>query len=129
MRSGRSALGAYDQRICARMDKPRAVTAAAHKLDQLVCAMRTQGQENTDRGQDCLEERYRQRVSHNLAQKARAMGMQLVPSDNTASKHHENQSVVWCFLRGVTSALDTSYLYLAAVMNSPKVSHHTMTLV
>ncbi|MDP2221457.1 MAG: hypothetical protein Q8K34_14850 [Hydrogenophaga sp.] len=44
------------------------------------------GQEYTDRGQDYFEERYRQRVLHNLAQKAKAMGMQLVPSpcDNPA---------------------------------------------
>jgi hypothetical protein len=35
-------------------------------------------------GQDYFEERYRQRVWHNLAQKAIAMGMQLVPSDNPA---------------------------------------------
>ena len=46
--------------------------------------MLTHGQEYTDRGQDYFEERYRQRVLHNLAQKAKAMGMQLVPSDNTA---------------------------------------------
>jgi transposase len=77
-------LGADDWRMCARMDKPKAVTAAAHKLARLIYAVRTQGQEDTSRGQDCFEERYRQRVSHNLAQKARAMGMQLVPSDNTA---------------------------------------------
>jgi hypothetical protein len=34
-----------------------------------------------DRGQDYFEERYRQRVLHNLAQGAKAMGMQLVPSE------------------------------------------------
>ena len=66
------------------MDKPKAVTAAAHKLARLIYAMLTHGQEYTDRGQDYFEERYRQRVLHNLAQKAKAMGMQLVPSDNTA---------------------------------------------
>jgi transposase len=42
------------------------------------------GQEYTDRGQDYSEERYRQRVLHNLAQKAKAVGMQLVHSDHTA---------------------------------------------
>lgn len=84
LRSSQSALGAYYRRMCARMDKPKAVTAAAHKLARLIYAMLTQGQEYTDRGQDYFEERYRQRVLHNLAQKAKAMGMQLVPSDNTA---------------------------------------------
>jgi transposase len=71
--------------MCARMDKPKAVTAAAHKLACLIYAMLNHDQEYTDRGQDCFKERdRRQRVLHNLAQKARAMGMQLVPSDNTA---------------------------------------------
>ena len=84
LRSSQSALGAYYRRMCARMDKPKAVTAAAHKLARLIYAMLTHGQEYTDQGQDYFEERYRQRVLHNLAQKAKAMGMQLVPTDNTA---------------------------------------------
>jgi transposase len=84
LRSSQSALGAYYRRMCARMDKPKAVTAAAHKLARLIYAMLTHGQEYTDQGQDYFEERYRQRVLHNLAQKAKAMGIQLVPSDNTA---------------------------------------------
>jgi len=82
LRSSQSALGAYYRRLCARMDKPKAVTAAAHKLARLIYAMLTHGQEYTDQGQDYFEERYRQRVLHNLAHKAKAMGMQLVPSDN-----------------------------------------------
>lgn len=84
LRSSQSALGAYYRRLCARMDKPKAVTAAAHKLARLIYAMLTHGQEYTDRGQDYFEERYRQRVLHNLAQKAKALGMQLVPSENPA---------------------------------------------
>ena len=84
LRSSKSALGAYYRRMCARMDRAKAVTAAAHKLARLIYAMLTKGEEYTDRGQDYFEERYRQRVLHNLAQRAKAMGMQLVPSENTA---------------------------------------------
>jgi len=84
LRSSQSALGAYYRRLCARMDKPKAVTAAAHKLARLIYAMLTHGQEYTDQGQDYFEERYRQRVLHTLAQKAKAMGMQLVSADNPA---------------------------------------------
>ncbi|MDP1893836.1 MAG: hypothetical protein Q8K87_06845 [Hydrogenophaga sp.] len=80
LRSSQSALGACYW----RMDNLKAVAAAAHKLARLIYAMLTHGQEYTDRGQDYFEERYRQRVLHNLVQKARAMGMQLVPSKNTA---------------------------------------------
>jgi len=50
LRSSQSALGAYYRRMCARMDKPKAVTAAAHKLARLIYAMLRDGQEYTDRG-------------------------------------------------------------------------------
>ena len=84
LRTSHSALGAYYRRLCARMDKPKAVTAAAHKLARLIYAMLTKGQEYTDAGQDYFEERYRQRVLHNLAQRAKAMGMQLTPCESAA---------------------------------------------
>ena len=51
LRTSPAALGAYYRRLCARMDKPKAVTAAAHKLARLIYAMLTRGQEYTDRGQ------------------------------------------------------------------------------
>lgn len=82
LRSCQSALGAYYRRQCARMDRAKAVTAAAHKLARLIYAMLTKGEEYTDRGQDYFEERYRQRVLHNVAQRAKAVGMQLVPGEN-----------------------------------------------
>jgi transposase len=62
LRTSQSALGAYFRRMCARMDKPKAVTAAAHKLARLIYTMLTKGEEYTDQGQDYYEERYRQRV-------------------------------------------------------------------
>lgn len=55
LRTSQSALGAYYRRLCARMDKPKAVTAAAHKLARLIYAMLTHGQEYTDQGQDYFE--------------------------------------------------------------------------
>ena len=45
LRTSQSALGAYFRRLCGRMDKAKAVTAAAHKLARLVYAMLTKGQE------------------------------------------------------------------------------------
>lgn len=81
LRSSQSALGAYFRRMCSRMDKPKAVTAAAHKLARLIYTMLTKGEEYTDKGQDYFEERYRQRVLYNLAQRAEKMGMKLVASE------------------------------------------------
>ena len=79
LRSSKSALGAYYRRLCARMDKGKAVTAAANKLARLIYAMLSKGQEYTDAGQDYFEERYRQRVLRNLTERARRLGMQIVP--------------------------------------------------
>ena len=79
LRTSQSALGAYYRRLCSRMDKGKAVTAAAHKLARLIYAMLTKGEEYTDAGQDYFEERYRQRVLRNLAERAKKLGMQIVP--------------------------------------------------
>ena len=84
LRSSQSALGAYFRRLCARMDKPKAVTAAAHKLARLIYTMLTKGEEYTDQGQDYYEERYRQRVLRQLSQRAEKLGMKLVVSEQTA---------------------------------------------
>ena len=85
LRSSQSALGAYFRRMCARMDKPKAVTAAAHKMARLIYRMLTKGEEYTDQGQDYYEDRYRERVLRQLAQRAEKMGMRLVPGETVVS--------------------------------------------
>jgi transposase len=80
LRTSESALGAYYRRLCSRMDKAKAVTAAAHKLARLFYALLTKGQEYVDLGQQYYEERYRQRVIRNLQRKAQRLGMSLVSS-------------------------------------------------
>ena len=84
LRSSQSASGAYFRRMCARMDKPKAVTAAAHKLARLIYTMLTKGEEYTDQGQDYYEERYRERVLRQLSQRAQKMGMKLVVAEQAA---------------------------------------------
>ena len=66
------------------MDKPKAVTAAAHKLARLIYAMLTKGQEYTDQGQDYYEERYRERVLRALSQRATKLGMKIVAIEQLA---------------------------------------------
>ena len=56
------------------MDKPKAVAAAAHKLARLIYTMPT-------KGQDCYEERYRERVLWHLSQRAQKLGMQLIATE------------------------------------------------
>jgi transposase len=84
LRNSQSALGAYYRRLCARMDKPRAVTACAHKLARLIYTMVTKGEEYVDQGQARYEERYREKVVKSLSRKASQLGFQLVPMPETA---------------------------------------------
>jgi len=78
LRTSKSALGAYYRRLCARMDKAKAVKAAAHKLARLIYTMLTKGEQYTDKGQDYYEQRYRERVLKNLSQRAAKLGMKMV---------------------------------------------------
>ena len=81
LKNSQSALGAYYRRMCAKMDKPKAITAAAHKLARLIYSMITKGEEYVDQGQAYYEERYRQRVEINLRRKAEMLGFRLVPME------------------------------------------------
>jgi hypothetical protein len=73
----------------ARMDKPKAVTAAAHQLARLIYTLLTNGEEYTDQGQDYYEERYRERVLRQLTWRAEKMGMKLVACENSQKSTHE----------------------------------------
>lgn len=75
-----SALGAFYRRLCARMDKPRANTAVAHKLARLVYFMLTRGQAYVDQGQQHYEEQQRQRSIAALKRRAASLGFQVSPA-------------------------------------------------
>ena len=79
LRKSQTALGAHHRRLCSRMDKPKAITASAHKLARLVYFMLTRGQAFVEAGQDEYEERYRQRVVQNLTRRAQQLGFHLTP--------------------------------------------------
>lgn len=74
-----SALGAFYRRLCARMDKPRANTAVAHKLARMVYFMLTRGEAFVDQGQQRYEEQQRERSIAALKRRAAALGFQLNP--------------------------------------------------
>lgn len=80
LRKSQSALGAYHRRLCARMDRPKAITATAHKLARLVYFMLTKGQAYVEAGQQYYEERYRERVVQNLTKRAHQLGLQITPA-------------------------------------------------
>lgn len=74
-----SALGAFYRRLCARMDKPRANTAVAHKLARMVYFMLTRGEAFVDHGQQRYEDQQRQRSIGALKRRAMALGFRLEP--------------------------------------------------
>ena len=69
-----SALGAFYRRLCARMDKPRANTAVAHKLARMVYFMLTRGEAFVDQGQQRYEEQQQQRSIAALRRSATTAG-------------------------------------------------------
>jgi hypothetical protein len=75
-----SALGAFYRRLCARMDKPRANTAVAHKLARMVYFMLTRGEAYVDQGQQQYEEQQRQRSIAALRRRAADLGFAITPT-------------------------------------------------
>ncbi len=74
-----SALGALYRRLCARMDKPRANTATAHKLARMVYFMLTRGETFVDQGQQRYEQHQRERSIAALKRRATALGFPINP--------------------------------------------------
>jgi transposase len=79
VKDSRSALGAFCRRMCARLGKPKGITATAHKLALLVYRMLKFGRHYVDIGQDRYEQMYKDRSLKHLARKAKDFGFQLVP--------------------------------------------------
>ena len=80
LRISQSALGAYFRRLCARIDKAKAVTAAAHKLARMVYFTLTRGEEFVDQGQEKYEQQQRQRSDAALKHRAAALGFVITPT-------------------------------------------------
>jgi hypothetical protein len=71
-------LGAFYRRLAARTGKAKAVTATARKLAILFYKALRFGLTYQDPGTSYYEQRYRQRVLHNLQRRAQSLGLTLV---------------------------------------------------
>jgi len=78
-----TALGAFYRRLAARTGKAKAVTATARKLAVLFYNALRFGMSYVDPGEDHYEEKYRQRVVHQLHRRAKQMGFTLVSENAT----------------------------------------------
>jgi len=74
----KSALGGYYRSMRARLGKPEAVTATAHKLARIIYAMLKNQTEYRDPGEGYYEGQARQRAINNLKRKAKKLGFELV---------------------------------------------------
>ena len=78
-----TALGAFYRRLAARVGKAKAVTATARKLAILFYNALRFGMTYVDPGASYYEDRYRQRVLHNLHRRAHDLGFVLVANSAT----------------------------------------------
>ena len=78
-----TALGAFYRRLAARTGKAKAVTATARKLAVLFYNTLRFGMAYVDPGQDHYEEKYKQRVVHQLHRRAKQMGFTMVKENAT----------------------------------------------
>jgi transposase len=76
----KSALGNYHRRMRAKLGKPEAVTASAHKLARIIYAMLKNQTEYVDPGPDYYDEQARQRALLRLKRSAKTLGFEIVPS-------------------------------------------------
>jgi uncharacterized protein YdiU (UPF0061 family) len=64
--------------MSAKLGKPGAVTATAHKLARLVYSMLKHGTKYVDQSMNHYEDQYKQRVIKNMQRKAKQLGFKLV---------------------------------------------------
>jgi transposase len=75
----KTAIGAYIRRIRARLGAPTAINAGANKLARLFYRMLKFGAAYVEQGQTYYEQRYKDRLLHNLNKRAKELGFQLTP--------------------------------------------------
>ena len=75
----KTAIGAFIRRIRARLGAPTAINAGANKLARLFYRMLKFGAAYVEQGQTYYEERYKDRLLHNLSKRAKEFGFQLTP--------------------------------------------------
>jgi transposase len=83
LRNSKSALGNFYRRMCARLGKCKAVTAAAHKLARVIFHLVTTGQEFDESRFTAAQGNYQKHQESKLRARAKALGFQLLPLAKT----------------------------------------------
>jgi transposase len=75
----KTALGAFFRRMRTRLGSASAITATAHKLARIVYRLLKFGEAYVAEGMEAYEQRYRERLLHNMMKTAKKFGYELVP--------------------------------------------------
>ena len=77
-------LGAYLRRQRSRLGAPKAITAAAHKLAQVVYHRVRYGAAYVKKTEEAFAEQVRERLGRQLRRRARELGFELKPVEGSA---------------------------------------------
>jgi transposase len=77
LQNSKTALGAFYRRMRARLGAASAITATAHKLARLIYRLLKHGEAYVQQGLEAYENKYRERVLHNLKKSAASLGFEL----------------------------------------------------
>jgi transposase len=77
LQNSKTALGAFYRRMRARLGAASAITATAHKLARLIYRLLKHGEAYVQQGLEAYENKYRERVLHNLKKTAASLGFEL----------------------------------------------------
>jgi transposase len=78
LKESKSALGAFYRRMRARLGAASAITATAHKLARIIYRLLKHGLQYVRQGVEAYEQKYRERLLHNLKKNAASLGFQLI---------------------------------------------------
>ena len=92
----KSYLGACYRRFAGRLGAPKAVTATAHKLAEIIYRALKYGHEYVDQGQQHLEQQYRERSLKSLTKHAKELGYMLVHVETGECLGLENKGLTQC---------------------------------
>jgi len=84
LHKSQTALGAFYRRMRARLGAVSAITATAHKLARIIYRLLKHGELYVQQGMEVYENRYRQRLLHNLTKTAATFGLELTPARQPA---------------------------------------------
>jgi transposase len=80
LQKSKTALGAFYRRMKARLGAASAITATAHKLARIIYRLLKHGELYVRQGMEAYENKYRERLLHNLKKNAATLGFELTPT-------------------------------------------------